>query len=299
MRAIARVLLHAAFLATSPTWAAAPYTVKCPEADRNVLAVQYGRSAVAQRCDCAGAASSREYVRCTKREASALERVARLTRACRRVVVDFERRGLCGRPTAAVCCRPTRKGRAKSAVTGAGRCAARGGTACGCEQATAGVCAHSAWDACTPDATCVAAADGGGPAVVHSHLLPSTALLLGWIEDIVAQGIRRPGYPADDWTAQWAADRFADVGLEDIRLDPIDVLRWEARACALAIWPSGRPAERHDIPCFPVPYATPTGGLTGALAPFAAVSTRRLAEGLPPATRSRSTVEGEKPPPAA
>src|SRR4029453_13225175 len=130
-------------------------------------------------------------------------------------------------------------------------------------------CAHSIHDACTPDATCTAESDGGGPPEVSAHLLPSTGLMLGWIRDIVAQGIRRPGYAADDWTEQWAVERFTDLGLENVRLDPIDVLRWESHSCALWVWPASRPAERREISCFPVPFSTPTPGLTATLAPLA------------------------------
>src|SRR5262249_14778915 len=145
-----------------------------------------------------------------------------------------------------------------------------GGAACGpCGRSTSTACAHSVYDACTPEAACVSAADGGGPADVHAHLLPSAQLMLAWITDIVSQGVRRPAYAADDWTVQWAAQRFTDLGLEDVRLDSIDVVRWEPRRCALAIWPAGSQAERREIPCFPVPYSTPTAGLTGPLAPLA------------------------------
>jgi hypothetical protein len=271
MSTTTRALLAVAFLLVAPAArAAAPYTAACPEEDRSVLTVRSARAVVAERCECGTAASQGRYVRCAKQQASALVRDGRLSRSCRRVVVAFERQGTCGRRAAAVCCRMSENGRVKAAVSGVARCERRGGTACGpCGDSTSTVCAHSVYEACTPQATCLAAADGGDPAVVHSHLLPSTAMMLGWIKDIVAQGIRRPAYPADDWTVQWAVDRFTDLGLEDVRTDPIDVVRWEPRRCALAIWPAGRPAERREIPCFPVPYSTPTAGLSGPLEPIA------------------------------
>jgi hypothetical protein len=100
---------------------------------------------------------------------------------------------------------------------------------------------------------------------VRSHLLPSNEVMLDWIEAICAQGIRRPGYPADEWIEQWAAERFTEIGLEDVHLDPIDVLRWEPGRCALELWPAGRPAERRELPCFPVPFSTPTAGLAAPL----------------------------------
>lgn len=270
MRSITRAGLGAGLaLLAQAAWAAAPYTAACPETDRTLLAVRSVRALVAEDCACGAVATHGRYVRCAKRQVSALARDGRLARACRRVVVDFERQGTCGKPAAAVCCRASRKGGVKAAASSAARCERRGGAACApCDQASPTACARSLHDACTPDATCVDAANAGAPAAVRAHLLPSTDLMMGWIRDIVAQGIRRPGYPADDWTVQWAVDRFTDLGLQDIRLDPIDVLRWEPRRCALAIWPAGRPAERREIPCFPVPYSTPTPGLTAALAPL-------------------------------
>jgi hypothetical protein len=264
MRSI--TLLATALLLAPAARAATPYTPECPEEDRNVLAVRSVRALVAERCDCGTAATQRRYARCAKREADALVRDGRLARSCRRVVVAFEGQSTCGKGEAAVCCRLSRGGSLKAAPSSVARCERRGGTACGpCGQSTSASCAHSVHDACTPEATCVAAADGGGPADVSAHLLPSTELMLGWIKDIVAQGIRRPAYPADDWAIQWAVDRFTDLGLEGVRTDPIDVLRWEPRRCALAVWPMGRPAERREIPCFPVSYSTPTAGLTGPL----------------------------------
>ncbi len=263
-------LTAALALVAQAAWAAAPYTPQCPEQDRVLLAVRSARALVSDACDCSTVATHGRYLRCAKHRVTALARAGRLSRACRRVVVAFERAGTCGGQRAAVCCRPGRGGAVKAAVSAAGRCARRGGAACGrCGETASDACAHSVFDACTSAATCIDAPSGVGPADVHEQLLPSTELMLGWIRDIVAQGIRRPGYAADDRTEQWAVDRFDDLGLENVRLDPIDVLRWEPHGCALWVWPAGRPAERHEIPCFPVPFSTPTEGLTGTLAPLA------------------------------
>src|SRR5262249_41832274 len=136
-RSIIRVLLTATMLLpTSAARGARPYTAACPEADRNVLAVQTARARVAQRCDCAHIASAGEYARCAKREANGLALEGRLGQPCRQVVVAFERKSTCGRHTLAVCCRLAANGRSKSAVGDAGRCMRRGGTPCGsCAQA--------------------------------------------------------------------------------------------------------------------------------------------------------------------
>ena len=89
---------------------------------------------------------------------------------------------------------------------------------------------------------------------VREELLTDTATMMGWMEEIVAQGIRRPGYAADDWTEQWARDRFVELGLEDVTLDPIAVQRWEPLGCALEVWHPDTPSDRRSIPCYPAPF---------------------------------------------
>jgi hypothetical protein len=85
---------------------------------------------------------------------------------------------------------------------------------------------------------------------------PERATILGWIREVVAQGIRRPGYPADDWVERWAADRFRAFGLQDVRLEPIEVRRWEPTAWSLTV--TGADGATVAVDCFPLPYARPT-----------------------------------------
>src|SRR5262249_18281674 len=76
----------------------------------------------------------------------------------------------------------------------------------------------------------VGAATGGpndGGDVVRDGLLTDSQTMMGWIAEITAQGIRRPGYPASEWIEGWARDRFVELGLEDVTLDPVTVDRWE------------------------------------------------------------------------
>jgi hypothetical protein len=93
--------------------------------------------------------------------------------------------------------------------------------------------------------------------------------MMQWISDVVAQGIRRPGYAADAWTEEWARDRFREFGLEDVTLDPVPVRRWESLDCAFEIWPDESPEEPLRLPCFPLPFTAGTTGLEGEIA-FAA-----------------------------
>jgi len=90
-------------------------------------------------------------------------------------------------------------------------------------------------------------------------ILPHESTLLAWITAIHAQGIRRPGYPADRWAEQFCAERLRSFGLEHVRLEPLELPYWEPRAAALR-------AEAFTVPCFPLPFSAPTSGLRARLA---------------------------------
>lgn len=96
-------------------------------------------------------------------------------------------------------------------------------------------------------------------------LIPNEKVMLSWIERIFSQGIRRPGYPADEWAEQLCLDQFHALGLEEVRRDPVPLSYWEPRSASLRV--RGRGA-RQEIPCFAVPFSTPTARLEGELAPF-------------------------------
>lgn len=96
---------------------------------------------------------------------------------------------------------------------------------------------------------------------VRDDLVPDTATMMQWISEVVAQGIRRPGYAADAWTEEWARDRFVEMGLEDVTLDPVPVRRWESLACAFEVWADHAPDERLELPCFPLPFTEGADGL--------------------------------------
>ncbi|HEV7760712.1 MAG TPA: M28 family peptidase [Acidimicrobiales bacterium] len=96
--------------------------------------------------------------------------------------------------------------------------------------------------------------------------VPGKDEIFGWIEQIFAQGVRRPGYPADVWTEQFARDRFAAFGLENVRLEPITVRRWRSNGATLQVTP-GLGAPR-TIACFPVPFSAPVTNLELDLAGY-------------------------------
>ncbi|HEX2564969.1 MAG TPA: twin-arginine translocation signal domain-containing protein, partial [Acidimicrobiales bacterium] len=101
--------------------------------------------------------------------------------------------------------------------------------------------------------------------VIAEADVPDRELIMGWISEVFSQGVRRPGYPADVWAEEWIAERFRDTGLEDVRLEPIQLTRWEPTAWSLEVAAGG---ETRSLDCFPVPYAAPAEGLHAELAAF-------------------------------
>lgn len=91
------------------------------------------------------------------------------------------------------------------------------------------------------------------------------ATMLEWISAIERQGIRRPGYAADEWVERWGRDRFIEFGLQDVRLEPFEVLRWEAKSWSLAVWPRGGQDKTVMLSAWPVPLSAEAAGLTGEL----------------------------------
>jgi hypothetical protein len=95
--------------------------------------------------------------------------------------------------------------------------------------------------------------------------VPTREAIFGWISEIVERGVRRPGYEADRWTEQFVADRFRDLGLENVRREPVIVNRWDPGDWSLAVVARG---ETRELDCFPVPFSAPAGGLDLELAAY-------------------------------
>lgn len=112
-------------------------------------------------------------------------------------------------------------------------------------------------------------------------MLPSEDGIYGWIEQIFAQGVRRPGYPADRWAEQFCLERFREFGLENVRAEPVELLSWEPGRWSLTVRGDGPgDSEELDLSCFPLPYSAPAAGLEAQLLPFDAESPERVAGGI-------------------
>jgi hypothetical protein len=117
--------------------------------------------------------------------------------------------------------------------------------------------------------------DGGGRVTftggeIAEADIPMRATIFGWISEVVEQGVRRPGYAADEWAEEFVADHFRELELENVRLEPITVARWEPREWSLDVTAAG--GETRTIDCFPVPNAAPVDDLDVELAGYDAAA---------------------------
>lgn len=100
---------------------------------------------------------------------------------------------------------------------------------------------------------------------MHDDGVPTSETIYGWIKEIFGWGIRRPGYPADRRAEEHALERFHALGLENVRLEPVELPYWEPLASSLTI---SSAADTLDVPCFPLPHSAPTDPVELELAMF-------------------------------
>ena len=101
------------------------------------------------------------------------------------------------------------------------------------------------------------------PAVVDAGPIPlpggfvSAIRMTLWLKEILAQGIRRPGSPADRWTERWAVDRFMELGITDVRLENVPLPYWNPLKAELRL-------GTEILSGFPLPHAI-SGVIDGEL----------------------------------
>ena len=61
--------------------------------------------------------------------------------------------------------------------------------------------------------------------------VPDTDWIMGHIREVFDHGIRRPGYPADEWAEQYIHDQFVRLGLEKVRLEQVATPLWIDATC--------------------------------------------------------------------
>ena len=119
-------------------------------------------------------------------------------------------------------------------------------------------------------ATSTTAAGAGASTTSHQSGAvggtPDQEQIFGWIKEVVSHGIRRPGYDADIWVEGWIEEQFGAAGLEQVRKEPVTVLRWEPTSWKLVATPEN--AEPRELDCYPVPFSAPTATIELELAPY-------------------------------
>jgi hypothetical protein len=93
----------------------------------------------------------------------------------------------------------------------------------------------------------------------NDALIPSEQQIFAWIEQIFAQGVRRPGFPADEWAERFCLDRFGELGLERGRLEPVELPYWDTREARLEVLPANGPS--FEVTCFALPHTAAAEGL--------------------------------------
>lgn len=119
---------------------------RCGDSAGDFEAVAAVRAEVASTCDCDGAETRRDYVRCAREVVKAAVEVGSLPRQCTSTAMRCARKSTCGRkPGFVPCCRTNRRGVTRCAIKSSiSRCRPpSGGTAC------ASSFARSCCDACT------------------------------------------------------------------------------------------------------------------------------------------------------
>jgi Peptidase family M28 len=104
--------------------------------------------------------------------------------------------------------------------------------------------------------------------------IPAAARMMADIEAIVGLGIRRPGYAADRRAEEWAARRFAEIGMENVVLEPVELPMWQSGSAMLEVWPTGYPAAERRFTGFALPYTRGCTGLERDLLPADASDVR-------------------------
>lgn len=87
--------------------------------------------------------------------------------------------------------------------------------------------------------------------------IADAATLYAWLEEYFNLGVKRPGTEPGRRAEEFVAGKLREFGIEDVRLDPIPMLGWEAdRISATLAAPDGRTL---DVPVEPVVYCPLTG----------------------------------------
>jgi hypothetical protein len=104
--------------------------------------------------------------------------------------------------------------------------------------------------------------------------VPSAAQMLADIEAILSFGVRQPGHPGDREAEAWAAQRFTELGLHDVMLEPVELPMWQSAGATLEVWAAHDPASGQRFAGFALPYTRGCTNLERDLIAFDPASAR-------------------------
>jgi hypothetical protein len=108
---------------------------------------------------------------------------------------------------------------------------------------------------------------------VREDAIPREQRIFSWIETIFSQGVRRPGYAADRWAEAWLQQQFRELGLVNVRAEPVMMPYWEPERAALVVT---APRGSFDVPCFPLPLSAPADGVIAPLVAYDTAAPERV-----------------------
>lgn len=88
--------------------------------------------------------------------------------------------------------------------------------------------------------------------IAHADFLPGKDEMFAQIEEICSWGIRRPGYPADRKTEDYALEQFRALGLENVHKEAVEFPVWEPLEHTLTVTSAEGVVE---VECFPLPHS--------------------------------------------
>jgi hypothetical protein len=100
-------------------------------------------------------------------------------------------------------------------------------------------------------------------------VIPDAATQLAWIEAVLDFGIRRPGSAQDQAVADWCEARFRELGLQDVRQEPVPLPHWQSEHATLTAWPDGDPSAAITLPGLALPHTSAADGLAAPVVRFA------------------------------
>ncbi len=105
--------------------------------------------------------------------------------------------------------------------------------------------------------------------MVRGPAVPTAAAMMADIEAILGFGVRQPGSAGDRAATDWAARRFTELGLQDVTLEPVELLACEPGEATIDVWPASDPGAVERFAGKALPYTRPCASLEADLNLFA------------------------------